>query len=1211
MTRAPLRLSLLALLALIAPACTDSGDDAPSVDMGADAAPDPCDAVDCGEHGRCVLDGDRTACLCAPGWSGEACETGAPCAVADCGERLCAVTDGAAVCVCPRGLIDDGDACREPPVPGPCAEAACDDPRICALVDGEAVCVCPPGTVPGPDGDCAPPPVDPCAALDCGEQSCALVDGTPTCVCPPGELPDGDGCAPAPPPACAAVDCGDRLCALDDGEPICVCPPGLIDDGAGGCDDAPGPGPCTDAPCPAGQLCAVRDGAAVCVCPPGELDDGMGGCAPPAPGACADDPCPAPGRLCAIGGDGEPVCACEPGLLPAADGDGCVEPDDGPIDPCAPNPCVVPGRTICRAAGEVALCACAPGFVDDPAGDGCLPAPDGPCDPNPCLDDHRTVCQPAGAVAICGCDPGYVDVGGRCQEADPCSDAVCPEPGRGQCVVVEGAPVCACDPGLVDGPGGACVVDDPCDPNPCQRPGRGVCRPLDGVVICECDPGTLPLEDGGCRAPDPCDPNPCLAPDRGTCEVLPDGPICRCDPGLVEDAETGACVLEPIGDCADSHLDGDAYEPDECPPEATPLVVDVPQDHTIMPAGDDDWYVIDAIPDHIYRFAVERTGLPDAYVYLYDRDGATVLESHDSPESIVYELPDAGPYFYRVRAYSGNQTGAYRVSITDEGLDDHGDDAAGATPIEVGGAPVDGDIETRGDDDWFAFEAEAGRIYRFTLRRVTMSDAYVYLYRPDGTTIEVSRDSPEAIAFDNEEGGTWYLRVRHYSNVGLGRYTVEVTDEGVDDHADGIEGATPITTDDTPIAGRIETRGDDDHFAFEAEAGHVYRVRLTRGTLSDGYLHLYAPDGAQRVASDTETIYYEADVAGIWTVRARHYSSASTGDYQLSVTDLGPDDHADGFEGATPLVVDGEAVAGDIETAGDHDYFAVELPAGRIIRLSMTRQGISDGVITLYGPDGAVVANADSEVILLEITEGGLYHLRARHYLGSGRGGYTVQATDEGADDHADGPEGATVLVPDAEPTAGEIETGGDNDYFAFDAAPGRIYRLALTRAGLSDGYIYLYAPDGETSLYASDVESLSWEFDEGGRHYFRVRHYNSTGRGAYTVQVTDLGVDDHADTAEGATPIAADGVAVGGTLETRGDVDVFALDLDGGQIYRLSTQGIDVRITVYAGDAVTRLGSTGGDQLDVEVGAAGLHYVEIRADNGSTIGGYSLTVVD
>lgn len=85
----------------------------------------------------------------------------------------------------------------------------------------------------------------------------------------------------------------------------------------------------------------------------------------------------------------------------------------------------------------------------------------------------------------------------------------------------------------------------------------------------------------------------------------------------------------------------------------------------------------------------------------------------------------------------------------------------------------------------------------------------------------------------------------------------------------------------------------------------------------------------------------------------------------------------------------------------------------------------------------------------------------------------------------------------------------------------------------------------------------------------------------------------------------------VAGRIETRGDTDWFAVQLGGGQIYRLSTAGLDVYSAVYAQDGVTRVASTGGSQLDIEAVAAGLYYVEIRADSASAIGDYTLDVVD
>jgi hypothetical protein len=59
-----------------------------------------------------------------------------------------------------------------------------------------------------------------------------------------------------------------------------------------------------------------------------------------------------------------------------------------------------------------------------------------------------------------------------------------------------------------------------------------------------------------------------------------------------------------------------------------------------------------------------------------------------------------------------------------------------------------------------------------------------------------------------------------------------------------------------------------------------------------------------------------------------------------------------------------------------------------------------------------------------------------------------------------------------------------------------------------------------------------------------------------YRLQLVEIGPDDHADTALGATPLTPAHPALG-RLEQTGDVDAFAVDLQAGQTYRFDAQGI------------------------------------------------------
>lgn len=532
---------------------------------------------------------------------------------------------------------------------------------------------------------------------------------------------------------------------------------------------------------------------------------------------------------------------------------------------------------------------------------------------------------------------------------------------------------------------------DLCNPNPCVAPHRGRCEPFGGGVLCRCDEGYVedPLTRQ-CILPDPCDPHPCVEMGRGVCQPTDVGFECLCDEGLIEEEPGGICTLPVLGLCEGSHFEGDFFEPNECHEEATRIPLNTAQLHSIQPSGDDDWFRLDATPGHIYQLLVTRGTLPNAILYLYRSDGIHTIFSQSSTYEITYELGDAGPYFYRVSAYNNNQLGDYTVILNDLGLDDHGDEPALATPIIVDGAPMEGSIETRGDDDWFTFEAEVGRLFRITLTRGTISGSYLYLYRPDGLRIAESHSTPEEITFELDEPGRWYIRVRH-SGTGSGTYQLSLEDVGVDDHGDEASEGTPVVIDGV-VHGEIETWGDLDYFTLSAVRGQVYALTLDPNGLSSSTLRLYDPISTQVSYSSSGSLVFEADQTGEWAILVRHASSASLGNYGLRVDDLGPDDHADGVINATQLAANSLPISGNIETQGDLDYFALNLNGGQVYRVESTGLDVH---MTFIDQDGVTeLGQTGGDTLDLSIVDPGVYFLKVRSDILIRTGIYTLTLID-------------------------------------------------------------------------------------------------------------------------------------------------------------------------------------------------------------------------
>ena len=91
--------------------------------------------------------------------------------------------------------------------------------------------------------------------------------------------------------------------------------------------------------------------------------------------------------------------------------------------------------------------------------------------------------------------------------------------------------------------------------------------------------------------------------------------------------------------------------------------------------------------------------------------------------------PGSYTVFARAQDNSGQWSSAASASMTLGTPDDHGNDPATATPVSVPSV-VPGAIEAGGDQDWFAFQAVAGRSYVFETSLGTLARFRAFAFRP-------------------------------------------------------------------------------------------------------------------------------------------------------------------------------------------------------------------------------------------------------------------------------------------------------------------------------------------------------------------------------------------------------------------------------------------------------------------------------------------------
>ena len=469
-----------------------------------------------------------------------------------------------------------------------------------------------------------------------------------------------------------------------------------------------------------------------------------------------------------------------------------------------------------------------------------------------------------------------------------------------------------------------------------------------------------------------------------------------------------------------------------------------------------DWFAVELEADKTYRFDLDGrlTGdgsLWDLYLSgIYDENGGLIDGTTDDDSiynSRVNFTPDEDATYYVSAAAGRYDAGTYTLTVT-EVSDDYAADSTTTGTVVVGGSAT-GDIETSGDRDWFEVELEAGKRYRFDLDGSftdggTLYDPYLRgIYDEDGNRLAgttngdggVGRNS--RVSFRPDEGATYYVSAGSArSDIGtagggerrdVGTYTLTVTDLSDDDYA-----ANRSTTGTVVVGGsatgNLEYIHDTDWFAVTLEAGQPYRIDLQGsptggGTLVDPYLRgIYDEDGdwVYGTADNNDgvgrnsRVYFTPDEGATYYVSASAFRGISytyVGTYTLAVTEYSDDYAAN--RSTTGTVMVGGSATGSIEPAGDRDWFAVELEAGKRYRIDLEGSPTGGGTLTnpvlrgiydsegryqsgSYNDDGGVGRNSR---VLFTPDEDATYYVSAGGYVPANAGysqvgSYTLSVED-------------------------------------------------------------------------------------------------------------------------------------------------------------------------------------------------------------------------
>ena len=494
-------------------------------------------------------------------------------------------------------------------------------------------------------------------------------------------------------------------------------------------------------------------------------------------------------------------------------------------------------------------------------------------------------------------------------------------------------------------------------------------------------PGTSTNNDGG----EGRNARLLFAPDTGGTYYIAASSIIQIDTGTYRLSVTEAEEFSTIRSSAKTVEVGD---------------VDNPPTGLIASDRERAWFAVELEGGISYR--IEMEGVDDALpgralakpavFAVYDDHGDQVDHIFrfrgDKVAVLDIEPPTEGTYYIVLGRAAGSSSGRYRLSVTR--TDDYQSSDQTTGTVEVGGFAT-GEIETRGDVDWFKVELEMGVQYEIgvlgsAVIAGALRDPYlVGIHDSSGNLIENTTDDNNGggtnpgVLFDASTGGIYYIAVRS-ADGGTGTYRVNVSRGTVnDDYADGT-GTTGTVAVGGFATGRIEVEKEEDWFAVELLAGVEYRIDLRgsdtfAGTLSDPLL-LAVWHGATELADsenddggeghDSRLSNFRVTQDGTYHIAVSN-SDPFTGTYRLSVTAtsvFGVVKHT-----ATDIAVGGSAT-GDIEQSGERDWFEIDLVGGKSYQIDIKGANFwetdtTDGTLRdpylwgIYKPNGTKIPGTE------------------------------------------------------------------------------------------------------------------------------------------------------------------------------------------------------------------------------------------------------------
>ena len=526
-------------------------------------------------------------------------------------------------------------------------------------------------------------------------------------------------------------------------------------------------------------------------------------------------------------------------------------------------------------------------------------------------------------------------------------------------------------------------------------------------------------------------------------------------------------------------------------------------------------FIIDLYSDHFDTYLFVRC--PDDPDFSLDNDDH---ESDQHRSQIVMQASVDGVYEVYVTSFEANETGAYRLTIS-EAVPSTGGSLRRVEEGEL--ANGDQRLESGEYVDRYPITLEQGDTVEINLSTSDF-DAYLFVTHADDADFQIDNDdagegSTDAqITMTAPSRGVYEIHVTSFEKGEVGSYQLTI------DSAGGP--GTIHLQEEGQLAAGDKTLDDGEFFdtyPVTLQEGENVEISLTSPDF-DAYLFVrHAEDADFQVDNDDgesgtdALINMTAPQSGEYIVYVTSFESGETGSYEVIVASAGA-------SGSLSREETGELAKGDetLESGEFVDTFEIPMTAGASYVIDMYSEdfdtylfvrGVEDSQFEVDNDD--FEGNTNQSRIRMTATMTGTYVVYVTSYEPGETGEYRVSIQSVDASD---------LPAPVSRREVGELESGDDtldsgeyNDVYEFDGSPGQHVRIELRSEGF-DPYLILQDPRGETEENDDfdgqrDVSVIEMDLTELGTYRVAVTSFKKGETGSYELLIEfDQPVADFSD---------------------------------------------------------------------------------------------------